>query len=87
MNRDLRRLTPSFISSLGSCLMGGPVDVYKPVNSIQTTIKAKYYGVFVYVGGYIIIVKVSKKIYDPKYWFRIESVADDDGELFFLWHT
>ncbi|KAH8830431.1 hypothetical protein DL96DRAFT_942644 [Flagelloscypha sp. PMI_526] len=78
MNRELRQLTPSFVSSLGSCLMSGPLDVYKPVNSLQVTIKAKYFGAFLYLGGYLILAKVTKKVYDPKFWFKIDDVASDD---------
>ncbi|KAF8076556.1 hypothetical protein FPV67DRAFT_1407681 [Lyophyllum atratum] len=71
-------LTQPFLSSLGTCLLAGSLDVVhnhtsKPSGS---NITAKYLGAFLYLGGYLILVKVSKgKTYEPKYWF---SLADFD---------
>ncbi|KAJ7180268.1 hypothetical protein C8R43DRAFT_972444 [Mycena crocata] len=72
-------LTPSFLSSLGTCLLAGSLDVmhyqsFKPSNS-GTNINAKYLGAFLYLGGYLILVKVKGKVYEPKHWF---SLADFD---------
>ncbi|KAG5653029.1 hypothetical protein H0H81_002651 [Sphagnurus paluster] len=69
-------LTQPFISSLGTCLLAGSLDVIhdhagKPYGSHIT---AKYMGAFLYLGGYLILVKVLKgKVYEPKHWF---SLAD-----------
>ncbi|KAJ7283949.1 hypothetical protein C8J57DRAFT_1053877, partial [Mycena rebaudengoi] len=71
-------LTPSFLSSLGTCLLAGSLDVMhyqsrKPSSS-GPNINAKYLGAFLYFGGYLILAKVSKgKVYEPKHWF---SLAD-----------
>jgi hypothetical protein len=70
-------LTPSFLSSLGTCLLAGSLDVmhyHSP--STGTNINAKYLGAFLYLGGYLILVKVTKsKVYEPRHWF---SLADFD---------
>ncbi|KAG5648921.1 hypothetical protein DXG03_000270 [Asterophora parasitica] len=71
-------LTHTFLSSLGTCLLAGSLDVIhdhagKPSGS---NITAKYLGAFLYLGGYLILAKVSKgKVYEPKHWF---SLADFD---------
>lgn len=72
-------LTPSFMSSLGTCLLAGSLDVMhyqssKPSSS-GTNINAKYLGAFLYLGGYLILVKVKGKVYEPRHWF---SLADFD---------
>lgn len=83
-------LTSSFLSSLGTCLLAGSLDVmhyhvFKPPSS-TSNIKAKYLGAFLYLGGYLLLVKVSKgKIYEPKHWFsladfEISGVEEEDGE-------
>ncbi|KAJ7044505.1 hypothetical protein C8F04DRAFT_1388874 [Mycena alexandri] len=69
-------LTASFLSSLGTCLLAGSLDVMhyrasKP-SSGGANIDAKYLGAFLYLGGYLILVKVSKgKVYEPKHWFSL----------------
>jgi hypothetical protein len=69
-------LSPVFLASLGACLLAGSMDVIHhyvdkiPGNS--GTVKAKYLGAFLYVGGYLILVKVSKgKVYEPRHWFSL----------------
>jgi hypothetical protein len=50
-----------------------------------SSIQAKYLGAFLYPGGYLILVKVSKnKVYEPRHWFPlgdfdISEREEDDG--------
>lgn len=77
-------LTPNFLSSLGVCLLAGSLDVMhsRSYTSISN-INAKYLGAFLYLGGYLILVKVIKgKVYEPRHWFRltdfdVEDVTED----------
>ncbi|KAJ7178981.1 hypothetical protein C8R46DRAFT_1345431 [Mycena filopes] len=69
-------LTPSFLSSLGTCLLAGSLDVMHypscKASGGGTNINAKYLGAFLYLGGYLILVKVTKgKVYEPKHWFSL----------------
>ncbi|KAF7292322.1 DH domain-containing protein [Mycena chlorophos] len=69
-------LTPSFLSSLGICLLAGTLDVmhYRSSKRAGTgaNVNAKYLGAFLYLGGYMILVKVSKnKVYEPRHWFPL----------------
>ncbi|KAF7332013.1 DH domain-containing protein [Mycena kentingensis (nom. inval.)] len=69
-------LTPSFLSSLGVCLLAGSLDVMHYHSSQPTTsginVSAKYLGAFLYLGGYLMLVKVSKnKVYEPRHWFPL----------------
>ncbi|KAF9268139.1 Dbl homology domain-containing protein [Marasmius fiardii PR-910] len=84
--QPLQALTSSFLSSLGTCLFAGSLDVihnrstkYSPN---MTSINAKYLGAFLYAGGYLILVKVLKgKIYEPRHWFKLtEFQISDPGE-------
>jgi hypothetical protein len=94
---QIRLLTPTFLSSLGPCLLSGSLDVihyFHPVNAWSTgmrgkvKIKAKYLGAFLYDGGYLILVKVGKgKKYEPRHWFALDgweviSIDDEEGESF-----
>ncbi|KAK7061919.1 DH domain-containing protein [Favolaschia claudopus] len=78
-------LTSSFLSSLGICLLAGSLDVMhhqssKPPSN-GTNINAKYLGAFLYIGGYLILVKVTKgKVYDPRHWFRLGEFNVIDSE-------
>ncbi|KAK0490862.1 hypothetical protein IW261DRAFT_1556027 [Armillaria novae-zelandiae] len=84
VNATSQFLTPAFLSSLGVCLLAGSLDVMhsRSYTSI-TNINAKYLGAFLYLGGYLILVKVVKgKVYEPKHWFRltdfdVEDVVED----------
>lgn len=74
----LHMLTSAFLLSLGPCLLSGSLDVmyYTPRQSFGQlqTITAKYLGIFLYSGGYLILSKVHKgKRYEPRHWF---SLAD-----------
>ena len=82
-------LTPTFLSSLGTCLLAGSLDVMHyesfKASSISPNINAKYLGAFLYMGGYFILVKVYKgKVYEPRHWFSLADfdiidVTEDDG--------
>lgn len=75
-------LTAEFLGSLGACLLSGALDVVHHPSS-----RARYLGAFLYVGGYMVMVKVPKggKVYEPKYWFSLSCFEliddeDDDGK-------
>ena len=82
-------LSHVFLSSLGACLLAGSMDViHHYVDKIpgsSGTVKAKYLGSFLYMGGYLILVKVSKgKVYEPRHWFSLAGfelvdVSEEDG--------
>ncbi|EGO27863.1 hypothetical protein SERLADRAFT_435630 [Serpula lacrymans var. lacrymans S7.9] len=73
--RPSAQLTQAFLSSLGPCRLAGSLDVihYHSQNSGSNgTVKAKYLGSFLYPGGYLILVKVTKgRLYEPKHWFSL----------------
>jgi hypothetical protein len=83
-------LTPEFLASLGDCLLSGSLDVihyssYFPLGQ-NSSIKVKYLGAFLYPGGYLVLVKVSKgKKYEPRHWFSLAEFevldVDDDGGM------
>ncbi|KAF9534700.1 hypothetical protein CPB83DRAFT_888675 [Crepidotus variabilis] len=84
-------ITSEFLSSLGTCLLSGSLDVmhYSPDRPLGFTsnIKAKYLGAFLYSGAYLILVRVSKgKKYEPRHWFslvdfEVTDVEDDSAML------
>lgn len=92
-----RLITPTFLSSLGPCFLSGSLDVIHythPLSArtmgtkMKTKIKAKYLGAFLYAGGYLILVKVSKgRRYEPKHWFSLSGWGmvdvDDEDCMFF----
>lgn len=50
----------------------------------NSNIKVKYLGAFLYPGGYLVLVKVSRgKKYEPRHWFSLAdfevSDVDDEG--------
>jgi hypothetical protein len=50
------------------------LDVIYLRPSTSAVIKAKYLGVFLYVGGYIVMTKVVKgRMYDPFHWFPLNG--------------
>jgi hypothetical protein len=85
-------LSHIFLSSLGACLLAGSMDViHHYVDKIpgsSGTVKAKYLGAFLYMGGYLILVKVSKgKVYEPRHWFSLAGfelidVSEEDGQQY-----
>lgn len=80
-----------FINSLGTCLFAGSLDVIHyyvdKVPGSSGTVKAKYLGAFLYMGGYLILVKVNKgKLYEPRHWFSLTGfelvdVPDEECRL------
>lgn len=82
-------MSPIFLSSLGANLLAGSLDViHHYVDKIpgsSGTVKAKYLGAFLYMGGYLILVKVGKsKMYEPRHWFSLADfelvdVAEEEG--------
>ena len=72
-------LTADFLSSLGACLLGGALDIVQHPSS-----RARYLGAFLYVGGYMVMVKITKggKVYEPKYWFSLAGfdLIDDETD-------
>lgn len=82
---SLQSLTPGFLSSLGNCLLAGSLDVMhhhpsKPLGD-TSNIKAKYLGAFLYPGGFMILVKVSKgRKYEPRHWFSLTPFDLDEAD-------
>lgn len=84
-------LNPDFMNSLGICMLSGSLDVmhYDVANSSNSgPVKVKYYGAFLYAGGYLVLVKVgkSKTVYEPRHWFPlfgfdVVDIDDADGLL------
>ena len=83
-----------FVSSLGDCLLAGSLDVvhhHHVLNPVATPVCVKYLGVLLYLGGYLIMVKVGRgKAYRVKYWFSLKSFEmvdtpqDTGADLVFL---
>ena len=76
-------LTADFVSSLGPCLLAGALDVVQ--HPVQ---RAKYFGAFLYAGGYCILAKIPKggRVYEPRHWFALSEVEvvdieEDDREF------
>ena len=81
-------LTPRFLTSLGTCILAGSLDVihYHAAKPTSVNVTAKYLGAFLYLGGYLILVKVLRgKVYEPKHWFSLADfdvcgLEEDDGQ-------
>jgi hypothetical protein len=76
-------LTHNFLSELGACLLAGSMDVIHhhadKIPGSSGTVKAKYLGAFLYMGGYLVLVKAGKgKVYEPKHWFSLVGFEIDD---------
>ncbi|KAL0067588.1 hypothetical protein AAF712_005303 [Marasmius tenuissimus] len=89
-SQPLQVLTSSFLSSLGTCLFAGSLDVIHnrstKHSTNMTSINVKYLGAFLYAGGYLILVKVLKgKIYEPKHWFRLSEFQITDPDEIEAW--
>jgi hypothetical protein len=63
------------------CLLAGSLDVMHAKGpSIPKT--AKYYGAFLYPGGYLILVKVKGKgNYEPRHWFPLSGMGVVDIDI------
>ncbi|TCD67502.1 hypothetical protein EIP91_012307 [Steccherinum ochraceum] len=70
-------LTAEFLTSLGACLLSGALDIVQHPSS-----RARYLGSFLYVGGYLVMVKITKggRVYEPKYWFSLSGFELIDDE-------
>lgn len=85
-SRSGHALTLAFLFSLGLCRLAGCLDVmsYRPPTKGSGVVKTRYFGAFLYDGGYLVLVKVSKgKVYEPRHWLSltrvvVEDVADDE---------
>ncbi|KAG6833911.1 hypothetical protein H0H87_007922 [Tephrocybe sp. NHM501043] len=66
-------LTHPFLSSLGTCLLAGSLDaIHHSAKPSGSNVAVKYLGAFLYLGGFLILVKVTKgKMYEPKHWFSL----------------
>ena len=86
MHPAFQPLTTTFLSSLGTCLLAGSLDVMHCHMSQPrggSSIQAKYLGAFLYSGGYLILVKVSKgKVYVPRHWFSLGDfdISEHEGD-------
>lgn len=72
-------VTTEFIRSLGECLLAGSLDVvhhHHILDPVTTPVRVRYLGAFLYLGGYLLLVKVDKgKIYRIKHWFSLTPFA------------
>jgi len=75
----------TFLSSLAPCYLSGSLDVihYRGTNMARLgTVRAKYLGAFLFPGGFLVLVKVTKsKAYDPKHWFNLRGFELVDSHL------
>ena len=76
-----------FLNSLGICLLAGALDVVHQTSPS----KARYLGAFLYMGGYLILVKIPKsgKVYEPKFWLSLVGyealdVEEDSGQYILI---
>lgn len=47
---------------------------YHSTNALLVSAKPKYFGEFLYMCGYFILVKVGKgKVYEPRHWFSFSG--------------
>ena len=87
-------MTSEFVSLLGDHLLAGLLDVVQHhhiLNLVMTPMCIKYLGVLLYLGGYLIMVKVGRgKAYHIKHWFSLKSfemvdtLQDTGVDLVFL---
>ncbi|KAL6307160.1 hypothetical protein BKA93DRAFT_116851 [Sparassis latifolia] len=92
----VQHLTPEFVASLGPCHLAGALDVVHHPTALHApsgTVRAKYLGAFLYMGGYLVLVKVTKggRVYEPRYWFSLAGFEvvdeeDDEASLPFSFH-
>lgn len=84
VDSSFRAITSIFLSSLGTCLLAGSLDVmYSCTSQVlgSSRIHAKYLGAFLYLGGYLILAKVKGSVYEPKHWFSLSDfVVSEDKE-------
>ncbi|KAK0550012.1 hypothetical protein OC846_003846 [Tilletia horrida] len=82
-------VTPSFLHSLGHCLLSGTLDVLyyqRHGFPLSSPLRLKYHGCVLY-HGFMLIVKVRKSAtYEPRFWFplwlaRLSDVPEDSRFL------
>ena len=70
-------MTSEFVSLLGDCLLAGSLDIvhhHHILNLVVTPMRIKHLGVLLYLGSYLIVVKVGRgKAYRVKHWFSLKS--------------
>ncbi|OBZ70184.1 hypothetical protein A0H81_09693 [Grifola frondosa] len=90
-------LTIEFVASLGVCVLAGAMDVVRHPSVLHTPgsgqLRAKYLGAFLYGGGYMLLVKVTKggRVYEPRHWFSLAGfdvvdIEGDDASLPYSFH-
>ncbi|KZT70359.1 hypothetical protein DAEQUDRAFT_725647 [Daedalea quercina L-15889] len=93
----MQDLTPEFVASLGPVRLAGALDVVHHPSALHMvssgSMRAKYFGAFLYSGGYLILVKIPKngKVYEPRYWlslvgFDLFDFEGDESSLPFSFH-
>ena len=69
-------MTSDFVSLLGDCLLAGSLDFvhhHHVLDLVATPMHVKYLSVLLYLGGYLIVVKVGRgKAYRVKHWFSLK---------------
>ncbi|TFY55088.1 hypothetical protein EVJ58_g8470 [Rhodofomes roseus] len=90
-------LSPDFVASLGAVRLAGALDVVHHPSALHMvsagSMRAKYFGAFLYSGGYLILVKIPRngKVYEPRYWFSLVGFdlfdfEGDESSLPFSFH-
>ncbi|KIJ57074.1 hypothetical protein M422DRAFT_238648 [Sphaerobolus stellatus SS14] len=66
-----------FLHSLGTCIVVGSLNVvhhHHILEPVISTVHVRYFGAFLFVGGYVLLVKVCKgPVYRLKQWFALVS--------------
>lgn len=73
-------VSPDFLESLGTCRLAGPLDVvhhHHVLEPLGSSVRVRYLGVFLFGGGYVVMVKVvhgrAGVVYRMKHWFAVAS--------------
>ena len=87
-------MTSDFVSLLGDCLLAGSLNVvhhHHVLDPVATPMHIKYLGMLLYLGSYLIVVKVGReKAYRIKHWFSfklfemVDTLQDTGVDLVFL---
>ena len=82
-------MTLDFVSLLGDCLLAGSLDVmhhHHVLDLVSTPMRVKYLGMLLYLGSYLIVVKVGRgKAYCVKHWFSLKSFEMVDTPPTLVW--
>ncbi|KAH9927267.1 uncharacterized protein B0H18DRAFT_1003792 [Fomitopsis serialis] len=90
-------LSPELLASFGAVRLAGALDVVHHPSALHMvstgSMRAKYFGAFLYAGGYLILVKIPRngKVYEPRYWFSLVGFdlfdfEGDESSLPFSFH-